>query len=393
MSGREAMANSALYLFPELARDLETLHTTGILPSQDLLAYIRAGYISSAIPIEGAQLQPASLDLRLGPVAYQVRASFLPDATSPVMRKVEELTLQTLDLTQSCTLERGCVYIIPLLESLRLPKDVLAKANPKSTIGRIDLFTRLMTDYAGEFERVPRGYKGELYLEVAPRSFSVVVHQGNRLNQLRLMRGNPPSPDSRLNDLHQAETLIYLDDDSPGDPHIHKGLWISADLQGDDATDVVGYRARIGSPALNLDKVGHYDPNEFWVAIKKPRDGQVVLEPGEFYILASKERIRVPPAFAAEMVPYDPSVGEFRVHYAGFFDPGFGYGSDDVKGTRAVLEVRSHEVPFLLKHGQRIGRLVYERLLSVPEKVYGPSIGSSYQGQGLALSKQFRRGD
>lgn len=386
------MAMDNVGLFPELERDLQAF-TTGILPYQRIRDLIDGRHIHSSEPIAEAQLQPASIDLRLGSVAYQVRASFLPTGTSTVLSKVKELKLGEVDLSTPAILEKGGVYIIPLLEELNLPPNILGKANPKSTVGRLDIFTRLITDYGSEFERVPRGYKGKLYVEVAPRTFSILVHVGTRLNQLRFMRGNPPPSDSRLNELHQNETLIYLEDGAPGQAVISKGLWISIDLKGNNKTEVIGYKAKRSAPLIDLDKVGYYDPEEFWDPIARPAKQQIILSPGEFYILASKEKIRVPPGFAAEMVGYDPSVGEFRIHYAGFFDPGFGYGSNDIRGTRAVLEVRSHGVPFLLKHGQHVGRLIYERLLGVPEKVYGTGIGSSYQGQELALSKQFKRTD
>jgi dCTP deaminase len=388
--GTEARYGS-LSLFPELERDLRTFYSTGLLPYQDLQAMIAAGHIRAAEPIRESQLQPASLDLRLGSVAYQVRASFLPTEHARVASKIAELKVATLNLAVPSLLERGAVYIIPLQEELSLPANVIGKANPKSTTGRLDVFTRLITDYGSEFERVPRGYAGPLYLEVAPRTFDVVVHHGSTLNQIRFMRGNPLPSDNKLNELHQAETLIYDENGIPGRAVISKGLWLSVDLQGRRPGEIVGYRAKKDAPAIDLDRRGYYHPTDCWEAIFSPSDGQIVLIPGEFYILASKEKVRVPPSYAAEMVAYDPCVGEFRIHYAGFFDPGFGYGSDDVMGTRAVLEVRSHEVPFLLKHGQRVGRLIYERLLSVPEKIYGTAIGSSYQGQELALSKQFKK--
>ena len=385
------MSAQSFSLFPELEREIQHFHSTGIVPYQELNELIQRGVIRASKPITEIQLQPSSLDLRLGPVGYQVRASFLPTETSTVASRLEQLKVAELDLTKPTVLEQGKVYIIPLMEELALPQGMLGKTNPKSTIGRLDAFTRLLTDYAGEFERVPRGYRGKLYVEVAPRAFSVIVHEGSRMNQLRIMRGNPPPSDTALNALNQAETLVYLRDDEPGQAVISRGLWISVNLLPTDESGIVGYRARRGVPPVDLDLVGAYDPDEFWEPVVRPERGEIILEPGDFYILASVERIRVPPHFAAEMVGYDPSVGEFRLHYAGFFDPGFGYGEDDVKGTRAVLEVRSHEVPFLMRHGQRVGRLIYERLTAVPEKIYGVSIGSSYQRQELALSKQFRR--
>jgi dCTP deaminase len=385
------MRYRTLSFFPELERDLRTFYTTGLVPYQDIKAMIQAQHIRAPEPIRESQLQPASIDLRLGVVAYQVRASFLPTGAGRVLSKVDELKVRELDLGSPTVLEKGSVYIIPLLEELNLPANTLGKSNPKSTVGRLDVFTRLLTDYGTAFERVPRGYKGNLYVEVAPRTFSVVVHTGTKLNQLRFMRGNPLPSDSKLAELHDSETLVYGEDGAPGKPDIANGLWLSVDLKSRNGGEIVGYKAKRTTPPIDLDRIDHYDPADFWDEIVSPAKQEIVLIPGEFYILASKEKVRVPPAFAAEMVAYDPSVGEFRIHYAGFFDPGFGYGSDDVQGTRAVLEVRSHEVPFLLRHGQRVGRLIYERLLSSPEKIYGGAIGSSYQKQELALSKQFRR--
>jgi dCTP deaminase len=277
------------------------------------------------------------------------------------------------------------------MEELALPQDVRARANPKSTTGRLDVFTRLITDFGVEFERVGAGYKGKLFVEIVPRTFSVLVRQGTRLNQLRFIRGSPLSSDSILDELHRLETLVYLESGEAADITVAKGLWVSVDLRGSESEPTIAYRARRHAPLIDLARVAYYNPEEFWEPIKGPRSQGLILNPDDFYILASRELLRVPPKFAAEMVPIDPSVGEYRVHYAGFFDPGFGYGRGELKGTRAVLEVRSHEVPFLLEDGQLVGRLVYERLTEVPEKMYGMGIGSAYQGQGLALSKQFAR--
>jgi len=377
-------------LFPELPLD-ETYHSTGILSSKAIEGWIQTGNMRASEPIAPAQIQPASLDLRLGPVAYRVRASFLPGPETTVHRVVEELKTHELDLSTPQVLEKGCVYIVPLMEEWHMPAGIGGKANPKSTTGRLDIFTRLITDYGTEFERVPPGYKGGLYLEIVPRTFSVLVRKGTRLNQLRFTRGAPPSSDRLLTELHEQRTLLYIGDQIVGEPAIANGLWISVNLQGDDDnSQIVGYKAKAHAPLVDLERVDYYDPLEFWEPITRPRGARLILNPEDFYILASKERVRVPPDFAAEMVSYDPSVGEYRIHYAGFFDPGFGFGADDIRGTHAVLEVRSHEVPFVLEDGQRVGRLVFERVLGRPEKVYGPGIGSSYQFQGLALSKQFK---
>ena len=378
-------------LFPDLEKDLHSFYTTGILPSQKIEEMIKTGHIHARTEISSDQIQPASIDLRLGPVAYRVRASFLPGENSTVGKRVDMLKMHEIDLSGPSVLEKGCVYIVPLMEELALPSKVYGKANPKSTTGRLDVFTRLITNYGTEFERVKAGYKGTLYAEIVPRTFSVLVQEGAKLNQLRFIQGEPSTSDKKLTELDQKETLVYSENDTPEDPMISKGLWISIDLQAGDDSNVIGYKAKRHAPLIDLKRINYYDPLEFWEVIRTRKTEHIILDPDDFYILISKEKIRVPHNFAAEMVAYDPSVGEFRIHYAGFFDPGFGYGNNDIKGTRAVLEVRSHEVPFVLEDGQVVGRLIYERLLTTPNKIYGMGIGSSYQSQGLSLSKQFKK--
>ncbi len=380
-------------LFPELEKDLKPYtadYTTGILPYQDIVKLVSGGRINAVSAIEDAQIQPASLDLRLGTTAWRVRASFLPGKDTPVAAKIERMMMHKIDLTQPTVFEKGCVYIAELMEELRLPADISGKSNPKSSTGRLDIFTRLIADGGTEFESVPEGYRGELYLEIVPRTFSVLARQGARLNQMRFVRGNPPPSDQKLDELNSMDAIVYSDADTPMTAIVNDGLWISVDLEGDENNGVVGYRAKQHAPLIDLARVNHYDPAEFWEPLKSEAHRSLVLNPDDFYILMSRERIRIPPSFAASMVPYDPSVGEFRIHYAGFFDPGFGYGNNDVNGARAVLEVRSHEVPFLIEHGQGVGRLIYERLLGKPERLYGVNIGSNYQAQGLKLSKQFK---
>jgi dCTP deaminase len=282
------------------------------------------------------------------------------------------------------------------MEKLLLPADISGKSNPKSTTGRLDIFTRLITEYGSEFERIPEGYRGNLYVEIVPRTFSIIVRAGDRLNQLRFIRGKPVPSDTMLTDLHDEQILAFLKDNIPADVKISKGLWISIDLQGaskegKSQCGVVGYKAKKHTPPIDLSLEDHYEPLEYWDLILQPKNNQIILDPEEFYILSSKEKMRIPPDVAAELVAYDPSIGEFRIHYAGFFDPGFGYSTNNsIEGTQAVLEVRSHEVPFLLRDGQLVGRFIYERMLAPPKKVYGSEIGSSYQGQGLKLSKQFK---
>ena len=361
---------------------------SGVLPYQTLKTLVRNGAITAAGEISDDQIQPASIDLRLGPVAYRVRGSFLPGPGSTVMEKVERYRMHRFDLGDGAVLEKGCVYIAPLMESLKLDAGTGGVANPKSSTGRLDIFTRLIADRATGFERIEDGYEGPLYLEISPRSFSVVVREGARLNQLRLRRGVSTYSDEAVRRLHAQVGLI---DREPGEEDVSNGLALSVDLSGDADTGLVGYRAKRHAPLIDVEKIGYYDPVEFWEPIHaRPGDG-ITLNPDDFYILASKEAVKVPPDCAVEMVAYDTMVGEFRVHYAGFFDPGFGYFGAAEGATRAVLEVRSHEVPFMIEDGQIVGRLVYDKLLEVSEKLYGAEIGSSYQGQGLMLSKQFRK--
>ena len=337
-----------------------------ILPSQEIRALIADKGMVAETPIGEAQIQPASLDLRLGRVAHRVRASFLPGAGATVAQRIGDFGMHRIDLTAGAVLERGCVYIVPLMEQAFLPAGLSGTANPKSSTGRLDVFTRLITDRSTEFDQVADGYRGPLYMEIAPRTFSVVVRAGSRLGQLRLQRRGGADGG--------RETIRA----------------VTVDLVGEGG-DPVGWRARRHSALIDLAKVDHYEPAEFWEPVFADAGSTVVLNPGDFYILASREAVAVPPDQAAEMRAYDTQVGEFRVHYAGFFDPGFGSEACGGAGSRAVLEIRSFEVPFVLRDGQLVGRLVYTPLTAVPDKLYGMNIGSSYQRQGLALAKQFRR--
>ena len=365
--------------------------TAGLLPSQEISSLIARGHISASPAVNPEHIQPASLDLRLGDIAHRVRASFLPGPNSTVESKIKELRMTRVDLTGAPVFERDCVYIIPLVEELNLPENISGKANPKSTTGRLDIFTRLITDYGTEFDHVPPGYKGKLYAEVVSRTFTVAIRAGMRLSQLRFVQGSPRSGDRALKDLDQEQHLVYMDEDNPTKARLQRGLRITVNLEAAEAGEIIAYKAKRYAPAIALDQIDFYPTEEFWEVRHQSANKSLILEPGDFYILASRERVRVPPEFAAEMVPFDPADGEFRIHYAGFFDPGFGYGSSDIKGTRAVLEVRAHEVPFLMEHGQLVGRLNYMPLLSKPDKIYGTNIGSSYQHQALTLSKQFRK--
>ncbi|MCL4766639.1 MAG: 2'-deoxycytidine 5'-triphosphate deaminase [Hyphomicrobiaceae bacterium] len=356
----------------------------GILPAQAIRRLIADGRIGLAEPMLDNQLQPASLDLRLGACAWRVRASFLPGPRARVADKLGELALHKIDLAQSAVLETGCVYVAPLMEGLALPPGVSAAANPKSSTGRLDVFTRVIADGVSAFDQAPAGYAGPLYAEICPQTFPIVVRQGSRLSQVRFRQGAAADSDAALADLHRRERLV-----SAEQPDIAQGIALSVDLEGEKSS-LVGYRAKRHTGLVDVDAPGSCAVLDYWepISIRGPK--RLILDPDQFYILASREAVHVPPTHAAEMVPFNPLVGEFRVHYAGFFDPGFGHAASGGAGSKAVLEVRSHKVPFILEHGQIIGRLVYERLTEVPEMLYGVALGSHYQAQGLKLSKHFK---
>lgn len=352
----------------------------GVLPDHILTSLIETGAITATQPIADDQIQPASLDLRLGDTAWRLRASFLAGRGRSVAERLPEFEMHRFDLTGGAVLEKGCVYLIPLAERVRLAPGLSAVANAKSSTGRLDLLTRLVTDDGTEFDRLPDGYDGPLYAEICPRSFSVLVRPGMRLNQLRLRHGEARLDDAALAALHQRESLV------DGEALIDDGLGFSVDLQPGDGS-LVGWRARPHTGVIDLDRISAYPARDFWDPLEA-ESGHLILDPGAFYILVSRESVAIPPDHAAEMAPYLAMVGEFRVHYAGFFDPGFGIGPDG-RGARGVLEVRCHEAPFVLEHGQVVGRLIYERMSSKPSRLYGASLASNYQGQGLKLAKQF----
>ena len=363
-------------------------HSTGILPSQELERLVRVTKEISAVEeIQSDQFQPASLDLRLGSCAYRVRASFLPGKDATVEQRLQDLAMHKMDITGGGVLERGCVYIVPLQEHVSLRHRTSAMGNPKSSTGRLDIFTRLITDHGTEFDRVREQYKGPLYAEVSPRTFSVLVRKGSRLSQLRIRRGRPPSTDEAMRRLQEEYKVVGS---TISDDEIRNGVPVSVDMQGTEFGGLIGYKAKNYSGLIDVDRIGHYDAEEFWDPVRAPRRGGLILDPADFYILASRESVRVPPTHAAEMIAYDTLVGEFRVHYAGFFDPGFGHPAAGGEGSRAVLEVRSYEVPFVIEHGQIVGRLTYERLTAQPHLLYGRGVKSSYQRQGIALSKHFK---
>ncbi|HEY8566532.1 MAG TPA: 2'-deoxycytidine 5'-triphosphate deaminase [Beijerinckiaceae bacterium] len=359
----------------------------GIQSAESIRRLAEAGAIRPAQPFAPDQIQPASLDLRLGARVHRVRASFLPGPGRPVTERLDALGLHAIDITAGAVLETGCVYVAELQEALTLPSGLFAAANPKSSTGRIDVFTRVIVDGAQEFDAVPAGYDGPLYAEISPRTFPVLVRRGTRLSQLRFRRGEARLTDAELQALHTRERVV-----TSAEPSIQGGVAVSVDLSGFGEGGILGYRAKRHTALVDVDAVGACRVADYWEPI--PNDGHrsLILDPGQFYILASKEAVHVPPDFAAEMVPFDPLVGEFRVHYAGFFDPGFGHAGSGGAGARAVLEVRSRDVPFIIEDGQIVGRLVYERMAERPEILYGAGAGSNYQAQGLKLSKHFRAG-
>ena len=362
----------------------------GILPESQLVAAFDKKQISATEPLLDGQIQPASLDLRLGARAWRIQASFLPGRGQTVMDKIDKFSMYEMDLTQGAVLETGCVYIVELLESLALPESLSATANPKSSTGRLDVFTRLITDGAVEFEAVAAGYNGPLYAEISPRTFSVMVRKGSRLSQLRLRRGMQILDDAGHADLQERHQLVRFDDETI--VSINDGIGLSVNLVPQEKTGLVGWRARKHAGLIDVDKPASQPAARFWEAVTEADlfKGGLVLNPDEFYILASQEFVIVPADYAAEMRAYDTRVGEFRAHYAGFFDPGFGMAEIGATPTRAVLEVRSHDVPFLIEQGQTVCRLVYEPMSARPNQLYGAAgSGSNYQSQGLKLAKHF----
>lgn len=397
----DVMTKTGLPVTPSSTAAIRTGDYTGILPSQKIKEMLSNGEIKAVLrSIDHDQVQPASIDLRLGDYAYPVDTSFLPGKEVRVLEKMKQLDDRfddfKIDLRNGAVLEKGRTYVIPLLEAINLRSEVAAFANPKSSTGRLDILTRLIANESTIFDQVREGYKGDLYIEVAPRSFSVVVRTGTRLNQLRFRRtrGEEPKP------ITSADWRQLLDEGrivDPRDPEIKARsvktgvLPFTVDLEGSGVeNNLIGYRAKKHAKRIDLEK-RDYDPLDFWEPIRFHKTSSLILDPDEFYILMTKEAIAVPPDYAAEMLPYDTRAGEFRVHYAGFFDPGFGWNAKTNRAgsSRGVLEVRSHEVPFLLEHGQTVGWLRYERMAARPELLYGEDSNANYQGQSLKLGKQF----
>lgn len=394
------------------------LRTDGVLPIQRLKLLTQLGIINSHpdYPIQDDQFQPNSIDLRLGEVAYRVRCSFLPE-NETVEQKIEKLEQYSFPITEGAVLEENSVYIIPLLETLNLPSllrkqyelqndkldkneivqlntqnNLWGRANPKSSTGRLDVFTRVITDYSHRFEEIAPGYKGKLYLEVVPKSFSIKVKTGQRLNQLRIRHGLEVVTDQDLLRIHSSEPLLFDENIEPVNMEqikVNRGLFMSVQLKGKEG-EIIGYKAKKHSNFIDIEKVDFYEVSDFWEPIYATPEHSYILEPEAFYIFSSKERIRIPDNLACEMIAYDTGAGELRTHYAGFFDSGFGGDVKD-KGARAVLEVRSHDVPFMIEDGQTLFSMQFEPNTEIPDVLYGKSLESNYQGQGLKLGKHFKK--
>jgi dCTP deaminase len=372
------------------ALDLE--RSTGVLPSQRLReAIAREWIVAGPWRILPESVQPASVDLRLGDHAWALRCSFLPDSDSTVEQKIEDVAFERIDLRDGATLERDRPYLVPLIEELRLPGEIRAKANPKSSTGRLDVFTRVLTDRNNRFDEIAAGYRGKLYLEVVPRTFAIRVKTGLALNQVRLMRGEARLSDEQIVALHNQTPLLYRNSHplAGSELSLADGMFVRLDVSGPEES-IVGYRAKKNSLPIDLTRVGALKWQDYWEPVHPERGGRIVLEPEIFYLLLSAEGVSIPPSYAAEMLAYDPTAGELRTHYAGFFDPGFGYSRDGSRqGSRAALEVRARDVSFMVEHRQPVCKLAFERMAEEPDVLYGEDLDSNYQGQQTMLSKHF----
>lgn len=368
---------------------------TGYLSHQFIEMACQLGLIHPASPFEPRQFQPVSLDLRLGPKAYRIQSSFLPE-NETVEDKLKDLKLYDFDLGgEGGILEKGAVYLIPLMEELAFPHSMYGRTNPKSSTGRLDMFTRVIVDKGHRFDEIPPGYRGKMYLEVISRTFPVRVQQGLALNQLRIAQGQPNIADNVLKAHYKKDPILFNRNGLPvplAQVKVDGGLFISVDLLGTSKNSTIAYKAKHNSQVIDLSKINFYQAEDFWEPIHRQNKDRLILEPESFYIMMSKEKICIYPYLVAEMVAYEPNSGELRTHYAGFFDPGFGWHGDDAprQGTRAVMEVRPHDVPFMVEDGQTFCRLKFEKLIEPPTKVYGKDIASHYHSQGLALSKYFK---
>ena len=371
---------------------INEIETQGILPTRWLREAANDDVIfTERYKIPEANFQPATLDLRLGETAHRLRCSFLPDSSS-VMDKLLDLGMEEIDLRDGAILERNRPYLIPLIEEMRLPENIQAKTNPRSSTGRLDIFTRVITDHSHKFDEIKAGYQGRLYLEVVSRSFTIKVQTELSLNQLRLFKGDPRCQPGEVRQLHREQPVVLAHgghNEQLSEPGDDNSINLGVDLIGHPSG--VGFRAKKNSNLLDLSKRSYYDPGDYWEPVVAEKTNRIVLEPEEFYLLTAAESVRVPPDYAVEMTAFDPSSGELRTHYAGFFDPGFGFGDDGkMAGVQPVMEVRAHDVPFMIEHGQKVCTLTYEKMLEAPDKLYGPKIGSSYQGEGLVLSGHFK---
>jgi dCTP deaminase len=366
--------------------------STGVLPSQQLREAVTSGWVTAGdwrIPPES--IQPASIDLRLGEYAWALRCSFLPDSNSTVEEKIEDLKFDKIDLRDGATLERDRPYLVPLIEELRLPAEIRAKTNPKSSTGRLDVFTRVITDRNHRFDEIAAGYHGKLYLEVVPRSFAIRVKHGLSLNQVRLIQGDARLSDRELEGVHEEFPLLYMDTHAlrATELSLADGLFLSLNISG-PSENIVGYRAKRNSLPVDLEHIGTLKWQDYWDPVHPEHGDRIVLEPEVFYLLLSAEGVSIPPCYAAEMLAYDPTAGELRTHYAGFFDPGFGYSPErSSQGSRAALEVRARDVSFMVEHRQPVCKLAFERMTAEPDLLYGDQAGSNYQGQQTMLSKHF----
>ena len=383
------------HLSRELVRSLRG--KSGYLTNQSIELACHEGMIHSRVSLLASQFQPVSLDLRLGSHAYRIQSSFLPE-NDTVDTKLNEVKLYKIDLRDGGILEKGAIYLIPLLEELAFPEKFQGRTNPKSSTGRLDMFTRVIVDHGHRFDEIPNGYRGKMYLEVIPRSFPVRVREGLRLNQLRVFQGDPHLSDVQLKNHYKKTPILFGDGGRPVGVEkvkVDNGLFISLDLAGARKDRIVAYKAKTNSSVIDMSLNRHYHPMDFWepITLTQIRNKRLILEPESFYIMMSKEKICIWPHLLAEMVAYEPNSGELRTHYAGFFDPGFGWhGGKTLKnqGTSAVMEVRPHDVPFMVEDGQTFCRLKFESVIEKPTKVYGKKIKSNYHSQELALSKYFK---
>jgi len=350
----------------------------GPLVYEDYLSLYNKKKIQS-LYFKKSQIQPSSIDLSLSDECYEIKTSFLsPD--SKVRDKLNKIYSKKINLKTSKIFKKNKTYIVRLNETLHLNNSISGHCNPKSSTGRLNIFCRTILDYCDEYEKIPKNYNGEIFLEITTRSFDIKISKGDKLNQMRLRKKtNNYLNDKDLKKINKRNALIFTNKKNI----IENGLRISVDLSNDNK--ICAYVAKKTSLNINFSKISFYEIKKFWKPLK-PVNNSLIIEKNKFYILKSREKIRIPSNLAGEMIPYDTGIGDFRAHYAGFFDPGFG----DPKGSYAVLEVKTNELPFILEDGQTIARIKYEKLNKKTFLVYGSIINSNYQNQKLALSKHFK---